>query len=66
MNVFLLTQDDGALIGWITRLLGKIMDIIFNGLDMIGIANVGIAIILFTIAVQIILLPFFIKQQKRS
>jgi YidC/Oxa1 family membrane protein insertase len=66
MNVFLLTQDDGALIGWITRLLGKIMDIIFNGLDMIGIANVGIAIILFTIIINLFMLPLTLKQQKFS
>ncbi len=66
MNVFLLTQDDGALIGWITRLLGKIMDIIFNGLDMIGIANVGVAIIIFTIIINLFLLPLTLKQQKFS
>ncbi len=66
MNVFLLTQDDGALIGWITRLLGKIMDVIFNGLDMIGIANVGVAIILFTIIINLLLLPLTLKQQKFS
>ena len=66
MNVFLLTQDDGALIGWITRLLGKIMDIIFNGLDMIGIANVGVAIILFTIIINLLMLPLTLKQQKFS
>ena len=57
---------DGALIGWITRLLGKIMDIIFNGLDMIGIANVGIAIILFTIIINLFMLPLTLKQQKFS
>ena len=66
MNVFLLTQDNGALIGWITRLLGKIMDIIFNGLDMIGIANVGVSIILFTIIINLFLLPLTLKQQKFS
>ena len=66
MNVFLLTQDDGALIGWITRLLGKIMDIIFNGLDMIGIANVGVAIILFMIFINLLMLPLTLKQQKFS
>lgn len=66
MNVFLLTQDDGALIGWITRLLGKIMDVIFNGLDMIGIANVGVAIIIFTIIINLFLLPLTLKQQKFS
>ncbi len=66
MNVFLLTQDDGALIGWITRLLGKIMDVIFNGLDMIGLPNVGVAIILFTIIINLFMLPLTLKQQKFS
>ncbi len=66
MNVFLLTQDDGALIGWITRLLGKIMDVIFNGLDMIGLPNVGVAIILFTIIINLLMLPLTLKQQKFS
>lgn len=66
MNAIFLTQDDGALIGWITRLLGKIMNIIFNGLDMIGLANVGVAIILFTIIINLLMLPLTLKQQKFS
>lgn len=66
MNAIFLTQDDGALIGWITRLLGKIMDVIFNGLDMIGLANVGVAIILFTIIINLFMLPLTLKQQKFS
>jgi len=66
MNAIFLTQDDGALIGWITRLLGKIMDIIFKGLDMIDLANVGVAIILFTIIINLLMLPLTLKQQKFS
>ena len=66
MNVLFLTQDDGALIGWITRILGKIMDIIFNAIDAIGLPNVGLAIILFTIIINLLMLPLTMKQQKFS
>ena len=65
MNGILLTQDSGFLkpIVWI---LGKIMEGIFNVIDAIGIPNVGLAIILFTIVVNILMLPLTIKQQKFS
>ncbi len=65
MNYILLTQDTGLLkpIVWI---LGKIMDIIFNVIDFIGIPNVGLAIILFTIIVNLIMMPITVKQQKFS
>ena len=66
MNVIFLTQDTGKLIGWITRLLGKIMDIIFNFIDTVGLANVGLAIILFTIIINLLMLPLTMKQQKFS
>lgn len=45
-------------------LLGQIMNWIFNFLDMFGIGNIGLSIILFTIIVNLILLPLTIKQQK--
>lgn len=66
MNVIILTQDTGKFIGWITRLLGKIMDIIFNFIDTVGLANVGLAIILFTIIINLLMLPLTMKQQKFS
>ena len=66
MNVIFLTQDDGKLIGWITRLLGKIMDIIFNIIDTVGLPNVGLAIILFTVVINLLMLPLTLKQQKFS
>ena len=66
MNVILLTQDTGKIIGWITRLLGKVMDIIFNFIDTVGLPNVGLAIILFTIIINLLMLPLTMKQQKFS
>ena len=65
MNNILLTQDTGFLkpIVWI---LGKIMDGIFTVIDFIGIPNIGLAIILFTIVVNLLMLPLTIKQQKFS
>lgn len=65
MNGILLTQDDGFLkpIVWI---LGKIMEVIFNAIDLIGIPNIGLAIILFTIVTNLLMMPLTIKQQKFS
>ena len=49
----------GALLGKIAYLFGYLLNFIY-----VHVNNYGLAIILFTIAVQIILLPFFMKQQK--
>lgn len=66
MNGVFLTQDDGMIIGWVAKLLGLIMDGIFNLIDFIGIPNIGLAIILFTIVVNLLMLPLTLKQQKFS
>lgn len=66
MSGILLTQDDGMIIGPISSLLGYLMEGIFNVLDTIGIPNIGLAIILFTIAINILMLPLTFKQQKFS
>ncbi len=65
MNGILLTQDTGFLkpIVWV---LGKIMEGIFTVIDLIGIPNIGLAIILFTIVVNLMMMPITIKQQKFS
>ena len=46
MTGILLTKSTIPIIGWVASLLGKIMEIIFNVLDMIGIPNIGLSIIL--------------------
>ncbi len=66
MISIVLTQYEGSILGPIARVLGVIMDAIFNLCSTIGIENIGLCIILFTIAVNVILLPLTIKQQKFS
>ncbi|MDO5409842.1 MAG: YidC/Oxa1 family membrane protein insertase [Lachnospiraceae bacterium] len=64
MNFILLTQYDGKIVGPVAKLLGLLMDGLFNGLSAIGIPNIGLAIILFTIVVNILLIPLTIRSQK--
>lgn len=64
MSGILLTKYDGAILGPIAKLLGYLMNFIFIVLDKIGIPNIGLAIILFTIVIYMLLLPLTIKQQK--
>ena len=66
MSYILLTQNSGRIVGPIAKLLGYIMEGIFLFLDKIGIPNIGLAIILFTIVIYLILMPLTIKQQKFS
>jgi len=66
MNLILLTQNSTPIIGQIAWLLGKIMNGIFYVIDWIGIPNIGLAIILFTIVVNLLMLPLNIRQQKFS
>ena len=60
----LLTQNSGFIIGPVAKLLGFIMEGIFWVLDKVGIPNIGLAIILFTIVIYLLMLPLTIKQQK--
>ena len=66
MPGILLTQDSTFIIGPITKLLGFIMEGIFFVIDKIGIPNIGLAIILFTIVMYLLMMPLTIKQQKFS
>ena len=62
----LITQYEGSILGPIAKILGYLMEWIFNGLYAIGIPNIGLAIILFTLVIYTLLLPLTIKQQKFS
>lgn len=66
MNMIVLTQSSTPVTGWIAKLLGVLMEGIFNFLDLIGIPNIGLSIILFTIIIYLLMLPLTIKQQKFS
>ena len=66
MEFVSLTQNSTFIIGWVAKILGYIMEGIFTVIDAIGIPNIGLAIILFTIVVNLLMLPLTIKQQKFS
>lgn len=61
-----LTQSTTPIIGWVAKLLGFIMEGIFNLLSLMGIPSIGLAIILFTIVIYLLMMPLTIKQQKFS
>lgn len=60
----LLTQSTTPIIGWIATLLGYVMELIYTVLDSVGIQNVGLCIIIFTIFVRLLMLPMTFKQQQ--
>ena len=62
----LLTKSTSFIIGPVASLLGYIMNGIFWLLENIGIPNIGLSIILFTIVIYMLLMPMTIKQQKFS
>ncbi len=62
----LLTQSNTFIIGWIAKLLGYVMELIFRVMNQVGIVNLGVCIILFTIVVKLAMLPLTIKQQHFS
>lgn len=64
MFELVLTQNDTFIIGDIAKLLGYIMEWIFSFTNLFGIQNFGFAIALFTIIVNLLMLPLTIKQQK--
>ena len=66
MTGIVLTQYDGFILGPIAKILGYLMEGIFSVLDLIGIPNIGLSIILFTIVIYLLLMPLTIKQQKFS
>ena len=66
MYFTLLTPNSTPIFKYIVWILGKIMEGLFFVLDKIGIPNIGIAIILFTIFVNVCLIPLTYKQQKFS
>ncbi len=61
-----LTQYQGKILGPIAWVLGKVMNWIFTLLNMIGIPNVGLCIIIFTFVIYMCLMPLTIRQQKFS
>lgn len=66
MSDMLLTAYNGAFLGPIAKVLGMLMNGIYFLMEKIGIQNVGLSIILFTIVVYLFMFPLTYKQQKFS
>lgn len=65
MNM-VMTKVTTPIIGWICSILGWVINAVYALLDTIGIPNIGLAIILFTVIVYMAMMPLQIKQQKFS
>lgn len=66
MSELLLTAYDGSILGPIAKILGWLMNGIYELMAAIGIENVGLAIIIFTIVMYMLMFPMTYKQQKFS
>lgn len=66
MSFLTATQSNWFLIGPIAWVLGHLMNWIFEGLNFIGLPNIGLAIILFTLIIKALMIPLSIRQQKYS
>lgn len=61
-----LTQADGLIMGPISKLLGIILNGIYELSSNLGIVSIGLSIIIFTIAIRMCLLPSMFKQTRSS
>ncbi len=62
----LLTKSTAFIIGPVSSVLGYIMNAIFWLQSRIGLENIGLCIILFTIVIYLLMTPLTIKQQRFS
>ena len=60
------TNITKTIIGWIGIVLVWIINAIYSLLELIGIPNIGLSIILFTLVIYLFMTPLQIKQQKFS
>lgn len=65
-SMILATKSGIPIIGQIAVVMGWIMNAIYKVLDMVGIQNLGLCIIIFSILIYLCMTPLQIKQQKFS
>ena len=65
MDILVLTQQSGILKPF-AIVLGYIMNYIYRFLEHFGISNVALTIILFTLVVNVLMIPLTVRQQKFS
>ena len=63
MSILVLTQTGGILKPF-AIILGFIMNYIYRFLELLGVSSVGLTIVLFTLVVNVLLIPLTIKQQR--
>ena len=66
MDMILLTKSSVPIIGQVASIMGWIMDGIYRVLDLVGIQNLGLCIIIFSIIIYALMTPLQVKQQKFS
>ncbi|MGN8655388.1 YidC/Oxa1 family membrane protein insertase [Blautia obeum] len=64
--MILATKSGTPIIGQIAVVMGWIMNAIYKVLDAVGIQNIGLCIIIFSILIYLCMTPLQIKQQKFS
>ena len=64
--MILATKSSTPIIGQLATVMGWIMDGIYRLLDVFGIQNIGLCIIIFSILIYALMTPLQIKQQKFS
>ena len=64
MSELLLTAYDGSILGPIAKVLGWFMDKIYILLASMGIENIALTIVIFTIFIYLCMFPLTYKQQK--
>ncbi len=61
-----LTQESGLIMGPVTKLLGLVINWLYNLSSSMGIVGIGLTIIVFTMLIRLILFPSMLKQNKSS
>ena len=64
--MILATKSSTPIIGQLATVMGWIMDGIYRLLNIFGIQNIGLCIIIFSILIYLCMTPLQIKQQKFS
>ncbi|MDO4943531.1 MAG: YidC/Oxa1 family membrane protein insertase [Lachnospiraceae bacterium] len=60
----MLLATSGGILGPIAKILGYVIELIYNILEVFGIQNIGLCIILFTIVIRLIMFPLTLNQQR--
>ena len=66
MNLLFLTQVSNPILAPFAWVMGKILNLIYLLVDKLGIPNIALCIILFTIVIKMLTLPLTIKQQRSA